>query len=145
MHDPMFLAHEIRSIRLDVWHNEPDGQDAFTVCGRPPQAGLRRLLWTARHVRHLSYRFWPYLKVRRWVKDRCAECNRRFLWRDARHGYRSSDAVYHGTCMSLRRVRSQLDDITDYLRGRADDNARWRVEYRLKNLDAAEATTARPA
>jgi len=43
--------------------------------------------------------------------------------------------------MSLRHVRSQLDDITAYVRAEADSDARWRVEYRLKNLDEA----ARPA
>ena len=32
----------------------------------------------------------------------------------------------------------QLDDITRYVRGKADSNARWRVEYRLKGLDEAE-------
>ncbi len=145
MHDPTFLARDIRLIRLDIWHDEPGGHDAHTVCGHPPQAGIARLAWTVRHARHLRLRFWPYLKVRRWIKDRCAECGRRFLWSDARHGYQSSDAVYHDQCMNLRHVRSQLDDITGYLRGTADSNARWRVEYRLKGLDdknmAAKAGT----
>jgi len=40
-------------------------------------------------------------------------------------------------CMSLRHVRSQLEDLTGYVHGTADDNARWRAEYRLKGLDAA--------
>lgn len=144
MHDPTFLALEVRPIRLDVWHDEPGGADAFTVCGHPPQGAVARLVWTVRHVRHLHYRFWPYLKIRRWITDRCAECGRRFLWRDSRNGYQSSDAVYHDTCMSLRHVRGQLDDITGYLRGTADSNARWRVEYRLKGLDEAEAVKTGP-
>lgn len=132
MHDPSFLALDLRWIRLDVWHDEPGGADAFTVCGHPTRA---RLLWTLRHARHLRLRWWPYLNVRRWIKDRCAGCGRRFLWRDARHSYQSTDKVWHDPCMSLRHVRGQLDDVTGYLRGTADSNARWRVEYRLKGLD----------
>jgi hypothetical protein len=140
MHDPSFLALEVRPVRLDVWHDEPGGADAFTVCGRPPQGGVARLRWTIRHGRHLHYRFWPYLKVRRWVKDRCEGCGRRFLWRDARFSYQGTDKVWHDPCMSLRHLRSQLDDITGYLRGTADANARWRVEYRLRGLDEPGAT-----
>jgi hypothetical protein len=142
MHDPSFLAYGLDLIRLDVWHDEPGGADAFTVCGHPPQRGVARLRWTVRHARHLHYRFWPYLRVHRWIRDRCADCGRRFLWRDARHSYPSGDAVYHDPCMSLRHVRGQLDDITGYLRGTADSNARWRVEYRLKNLDGRESVPA---
>ncbi len=136
MHDPSFLAIEVRPIRLDVWHDEPGGHDAFTVCGHPPQDGLPRLAWTVRHARHLHYRWWPYLLVHRWIFDRCADCGRRFLWRDARHSYQGSDQVWHDVCMSLRHVRGQLDDITAYVRAEADANARWRVEYRLKSLEA---------
>lgn len=139
MHDPSFLALDIRAIRLDIWHDEPGGADTFEVCGRPPQSGFARLAWVARHARHLHYRWWPWLNVHRWITHRCGECGRRFFWRDARHGYPSSDAVYHETCMSLRHVRGQLADITSYLRGIADSNARWRVESRLKNLDNQEA------
>jgi len=142
VHDPMFLAYGVRLINLDIWHDEPGGHDAHAVCGNPPQNGVARLRWTIRHARHLHYRFWPYLKVRRWITDHCAECGRRFLWRDARCGYQSSDAVYHDGCMSLRHVRGQLDDITGYLRGTADDSARWRVEYRLENLDGQDAAHA---
>lgn len=138
MHDPSVLAFDIRPIRLDVWHDEPDGHDAGTVCGYPPHPMAARLAWTVRHARHLHFRWWPYLRVQRWVTHRCAECGRRFFWRDARHGYQSSDAVYHSQCMTLRHVRSQLDDITDYLRGTADSNARWRVGYRLKQLDGSD-------
>lgn len=137
MHDPMFLAVEIRPVRLDIWHDEPGGHDAFEVCGHPPQDGLARLRWVIRHVRHLHYRWWPYLHVRRWIVDRCDGCGRRFLWRDSRTGYQGSDRVFHDPCMSLRHVRGQLDDVTKYLRGEADASARWRVEYRLKGLDDA--------
>ncbi|WP_280836153.1 hypothetical protein [Micromonospora sp. A200] len=128
---------EARPLRLDVWHDEPGGHDAFEVCGHPPTSITARLAWTFRHGRHLHYRWWPYLNVRRWIVDRCDGCGKRFRWREARHSYQSTDKVWHDVCMSLRHVRSQLDDITAYVRAEADSNARWRVEYRLKHLDEA--------
>lgn len=139
MHDPSMLVLEIKPIHLDVWHDDPGGHDSGTVCGHPPMRLAARLLWTVRHARHLHYRFLPYLKVRRWIKDRCAGCGRRFLWKDSRHSYQSTNKVWHDPCMSLRHVRGDLDDITGYLRGTADENARWRVEYRIKGVDEKEA------
>jgi hypothetical protein len=136
----MVLIADVPLIKLDVWHVEPGDHDAFEVCGHPPR-GLARAAWTVRHARHLHYRWWPYLNVKQWVVDRCDHCGQRFRWREARHSYQSTDRVWHDPCMSLRHVRSQLDDITGYLRGTADSNARWRVEYRLKNLDQAEAAS----
>lgn len=135
MHDPMFVLFGLRRIGLDVWHTEPGGHDTFAVCGHPPTAGIGRLWWSVRHARHLHFRFWPYLKVRRWVEDHCAECGRRFLWKDARHSYQSSDQVYHEQCMSLRHVRGQLDDLTGYVLCTADSTTRWRAQHRLDNLD----------
>lgn len=134
MHDPSFLALDMRMIRLDVWHDEPGGADAFTVCGRPPQRGIARLRWTVQHAPHLHYRFWPYLKVRRWIRDRCEGCGRRFLWKDSRHSYQSTDKVWHGPCMSLRHVRGQLDDLTAHVLGSADWDTSWRAKYRLEGL-----------
>jgi hypothetical protein len=146
MHDPSFLALDIRVIRLDIWHDEPGGADAFTVCGRPPQRGIARLRWTVQHARHLRYRFWPYLKVRRWTRDRCDGCGRRFLWRDSRHSYQGTDKVWHDPCMSLRHVRAQLDDLTAHVRGIADWDTSWRAKYRLEGLarQDAVATGSKP-
>lgn len=138
MHDPSTLLFDIRPIRLDVWHDEPSGHDSGTVCGHPPMRTAARLLWTIRHARHLHYRFWPYLRIQRWIIHRCADCGRRFLWRDARHSYQGTDKVWHSQCMSLLHVRGMLDDLTGYVRGTADSDARWRVEYRLKGLDESE-------
>jgi hypothetical protein len=139
MHDPSTLLFGVRLIRLDIWHDEPDGHDAGTVCGNPPMQTLGTLLWGIRHVRHLHYRFWPYLKVRRWIRDHCDECGRRFLWKDSRHGYMGSDAVYHDQCMSLRAARSNLDDLTAHVRGTADWDTSWRAKYRLDGIAAKEA------
>lgn len=142
MHDPSTLLFDIHPIRLDIWHDEPGGHDSGTVCGRIPMPVGARLIWAVRHVGHLHYRFWPYLKVRRWIKDRCAECGRGFLWKDPRTGYMGSDDVFHRLCMSLRSVRGQLDDLTALVRFKADSNTKWRAEYRLKHLDEQDALAA---
>jgi hypothetical protein len=138
MRDPSFLALEIRAIRLDVWHDEPGGADAFTVCGHPPRSALPHLLWTIRHVRHLHFRFWPYLRIHRWITHHCDHCGRRFLWKDARHSYQGTDKVWHEVCMSLRHVRGQLDDLTAHVRGTDDWNTNWRAKYRLEQLAETE-------
>lgn len=143
MHDPQFLLYDARLIRLDVWHCEPGGHDSGDICGHPPNRGLGRLVWTVRHAGHLRLRWWPYFKVKRWIVDRCDGCGKRFRFRrDARHSYQSSDKVWHEVCMSLRHVRSQLDDFIAYARGEGDSNARWRVEYRLRQLDEASNAEA---
>lgn len=138
MHDPSVLVFDVRWLRLDVWHDEPGGHDSGEVCGYPPQRIGARIGWTVRHVWHLHYRWWPYLNVKRWIVDRCDHCGRRFLWRDARHSYQSTDKkVWHEVCMSLRHVRGQLDDLTGFVLGTADDNARWRANHRIEGIEKA--------
>jgi len=133
MHDPMVLLFDVPLVKLDIWHVEPAGHDAFKVCGYPGR-GPRRLMWALRHAPHLRPRWWPYLNVKRWIVDRCDHCGQRFRWKDARYSYQSTDKVWHDVCMSLRHVRSQLDDLTGYVLGTADPNARWRANYRLGEL-----------
>jgi hypothetical protein len=143
MHDPLVLLFEVPVIRLDVWHREPGGHDAFEVCGHPPyRRRIARLAWTVRHARHLHLRWWPAFKVRRWITDRCDHCGHRFRWREARHSYQSTDRMWHETCMSLRHVRGQLADLTGYVLGTADPNARWRAGYRLDQM--RETTDVHP-
>lgn len=140
MHDPIFLLFHVKPLNLDIWHREPGGHDAFTVCGHPTG---NRLLWAIRHWRHVYFRFWPYLNVKRWIVDRCDHCGKRFRWREARYSFQSTDKVWHDPCMSLRHVRSQLDDLTGYILGTADSNARWRAEYRLKGIEKQPAREVR--
>lgn len=90
---------------------------------------------------NLRWRRVPW-RVHRWITDRCAGCGRRFLWRDVRHSYPSSDRVWHEVCMSLLQVRGQLDDLTAYVRFSADATAKWRVEHRLQGLDRLDATAS---
>lgn len=163
MHDPMVLIFAIKRPwpqrstigrkrrlywppMLDVWHVEPQGRDSGTVCKGMGGSDLswHNVRWAWTHRRHLSLRFWPYLSVKRWLVDRCAECGRRFFWKDDRHGYMSSDAVYHDRCMTLRHVRSQLDDAAKALTFTATDTERWRVERWLnwREEQAASPTSA---
>lgn len=142
MHDPLVLLFHVKPINLDIWHVEPNGHDSGGVCGHHPMPTRRRILWAVRHVQHLHFRFWPYLNVKRWIVERCDGCGRRFRWKEGRFSYQSTNKVWHDPCMSLGIVRGQLEDMTDYLRGVADDNARWRVEYRLKNYERCEVADA---
>lgn len=123
-----------------VWHVEPGGADSGRVCKGMGSSELtaHNVAWAWRHRSHLKVNVEPWLRLYRWRTLRCAGCGLPFRWKgDARFGYQSSDDVYHDPCMSLRHVRGQLDDLTAYVRFEADDNARWRVEYRLKGLDEA--------
>src|SRR5262245_26678620 len=133
MHDPSVLAAEIKWLKLDIWHDEPGGHDSGAICGYPPN-DIKVIPWLVRHGRHLHVRWWWYLKPKRWITDRCADCGRRFFWRDARFGYQSSDKKYHEVCMTLRHVRADLDDLTKYVQMDADNNAQFRVERRLDVL-----------
>lgn len=134
MHDPDVLLFEVPVLKLDVWHQEPGGHDAFEVCGHAPR-GARRFAWTLRHARHLHLRWWRYLNVKRWIVDRCDHCGKRFRWKESRNSYQSTDRVWHDVCMSLRHVRNDLDDLTGYVLGTADSNARWRANRRLEHVE----------
>lgn len=144
MHDPMVMVFDVPYLRLDVWHDEPKGRDSGTVCKGMDSTDLswHNVRWAWLHREHLHYRWWPYLKVKRWVVDHCAECGRRFLWRDSRNGYQGGDGTYHSQCMTLRHVRGERDDLTAYVRCTADETTRWRVDYRLKHLDDQDDPTA---
>jgi hypothetical protein len=137
MHDPSVLVFSVRKIRLDVWHDEPNGADSGTVCKGMGGSDLtlHNVFWAIEHRRHLHFRFWPYLRVKCWLIDRCEECGRRFFWKDARHGYMNGDAVYHDKCMALTHVRGNLAEADDYIIDPYSMNstARWRVEYRLQD------------
>jgi hypothetical protein len=134
MHDPMILLFDVRHPRLDIWHHEPGGADSGTICGLPPARTAGRISWAIQHAHHLTITVVTYRKVRRWIVDRCAHCGERFRWHDSRNSYQGSDQVWHQVCMSLRTTLGHLDDLTAHVRGIADDNTRWRAEYRIKNI-----------
>lgn len=65
---------------ITVWHVEPHGHDALTVCGRGKdgkRATNSRWIW---HVHHWSIQIHPLQKLHRWLFERCEECGRRYPW-----------------------------------------------------------------
>jgi len=113
-----------------VWHVEPKGHDSGTVCKGMGGSDFtwQNLRWAWKHRTHLQINVEPYLRIKRWLTCRCAECGYRFFWKQARCGYMSGDEVYHERCMSLRHARGQLNDAASALDFTADQTARWRVE-----------------
>lgn len=127
---------------LEVWHHEPGGRDAHTTCKGRKGSHLtwHNIRWAWTHRKHLNIYSPPWRRVVRWRTDRCAECGKRFRWKgDARFGVGwSGREVLHDKCSSLRHVQSQLADATAVLQFTADENARWRVEQRLKHLETPQ-------
>lgn len=83
MHDPEVLAHRItlpwpgRRFGLtlvEVWHYEPGGADALTVCTRNT-----RWRW---HVRHWRLTFPWLMSWRRYLLTRCSWCGERHTKHD---------------------------------------------------------------
>lgn len=116
-----------------LWHREPTGQRHGAVCDdmKGSDTSWHNVRWAWEHRSHCHVQVHPYQRVDRWLRQRCAGCGRRFLWRDARYGFMSSDAVYHQPCMDLLHARRQRDDLRSYVRFSADDTTRWRVEHDL--------------
>lgn len=158
MHDPMVVAYEIKSpfkvgknypyrrSLVTVWHVEPEGRDAGTVCGYPPHK-KSIYLWLMRHREHLQINVEPYLRVKRWIVCRCAGCGFRFAWKEARFGYMGGEQVWHGGCMNAHQYRSQLNEAYTYIvEPRAlDSTATWRVEYFSKQWFESELLKAATA
>lgn len=126
MHDPMILVASIRRppitskerrhtywpALVDIWHVEPDGKDAGTVCKVRGRNGRRLLL----HVNHLSVRFIPWRNLRHRF-TRCATCGRR-MNTAMRIGTMGGDEVWHYECSGyagLVRERLLLSEVLDRL------------------------------
>jgi hypothetical protein len=126
-----------------VWHTEPQGRDSGTVCKGMGGSDLtwHNIKWAVRHRHHLHFQFRFVQRVRSWLFLRCADCNKRFFWKEAHFGYMGGDATYHERCMTARHLRGQLDDAAKALTFTANDTERWRVERWLewREEKAAEA------
>ena len=72
----------------------------------------------------------PYLRVRRWLTDRCEDCGRRFRWKEARFGTGwDAPGVLHDRCHQIRTREGQIIDLVRYVRGIADETNQWRVRH----------------
>lgn len=100
---------------IDVWHREPQGHDALTVCSRSS-----RWRW---HIHHWHLRFWPAFNARKWALLRCAECGRRGRWGYAwtSNSWHQGNKlrhwkVLHEECSSLQWLRRQADQDVELIR-----------------------------
>jgi len=119
MHDPLVVAFTIRRPwpkrrhnparsrwwppLITVWHREPSGRDAGTVCGW-------RTHW--RHPHHWHLQVHPTQTLKRWLWSRCAWCGGRFRWGTAPcsldwngpgpRWFRGEPMVLHGECDTER-------------------------------------------
>lgn len=87
-----------------VWHNEPGGHDALTICDRKSH-------WRW-HIHHWHLQFPPLQAFRRWALTRCEWCGGRSLKRDqVNHAlgwysekapwWRGERGLYHSDCTSV--------------------------------------------
>lgn len=111
---------------LTIWHVEPDGRDAFEVCG-PWQS--QRWRW---HVHHWRLQFAPWQHFRRWAFTRCTWCggpsrrgdyvNTGRGWdaeRKPKHWWQSEVGLYHRDCLSIEEAHRECIC--------PDDVGRWRL------------------
>lgn len=96
---------------VTVWHVEPNGADALTVCGRD-ENGKRTESWRW-HVQHWHIQFHPAQAFRRWALTRCEWCggpsrkgspvNVSNQWdRDGGSWWRGERGLFHQDCSSVR-------------------------------------------
>lgn len=104
---------------VTIWHVEPDGQDALTVCRTRSQKPdgtwkfSRGWVW---HVHHWKIQVSPLQDLRRRFLTRCEECGRKgrpnvsHQW-DGERGpwWRGEKGLYHSECSSLVRLRRQKE------------------------------------
>jgi len=113
-----------------IWHNEPRGRDALTVCGRDAEGRRKSGRGWAWHVHHWSFQWFFGQKLRRSLFERCKECGRGFPWGYApvshqwdgprSRWFRIHRQSYHHECSSLvsfRRATSELEDLLRVLVG----------------------------
>lgn len=125
----------VRHPDIDVWHEQPLGDD----CEIPSDGRLsrRNLRWAWEHRAHLNVRVWPFLRIKYWLTERCVLCGQRFLWNDRARvsTVHRERVVSHSHCLTLRDIRIELEEITDYVLCVADGPMRQRVERRLRRLE----------
>lgn len=100
---------------ITVWHVEPDGADALTVCQRREQDANSKWRYVGRwqwHIHHWKIQVHPLQRLRRGLLTRCEECGRKgspnisHQW-DAKRGpwWRGERGLYHMECSSLLDLR----------------------------------------
>lgn len=159
MHDPMVVAFTIRRPWparrsstsgwrwwppiITVWHVEPDGRDALTVCR--PRSAWR---W---HVHHWRIQVHLIGDLHRFLFERCELCGRRFPWGyapvahqwDQPRGpwFKVTKRAYHYECsglVNLQNVKAQderiIRDLVGLLAEQSGKNPLETVDW-LTGLD----------
>lgn len=113
---------------ITIWHHEPGGRDAFTVC----KHGWK---W---HVRHWRVQVHLVQQLRRRFFVRCDECKRRFPWTYGAIGVGWDDPrILHREChgyRSLLRARETDEQIIRWLASAQDEPLPFHAKYRLETL-----------
>ncbi len=130
MHDPLVVAFEIRRpwpqrtargwywpTLITIWHREPGGHDAGTICPHYDKPTARRLNGWRFHIHHWRLQIRPLQKLRRRLLTRCAWCNGRHRPGDpvdvghswaGRRGrwWRGELGLYHQDCSAVAGSRA---------------------------------------
>lgn len=107
-----------------IWHVEPGGRDAFTVCKRRWKDGRPSTRWKW-HVHHWHVQIPALQGTRARLFDRCALCGRRgrpnisYQWDSKPLGWRkwrSGEGLYHRECSELHDLRRIREEQTAMIR-----------------------------
>ncbi len=175
MHDPSILATTIhypipRQLKIngkrvawrfpafiDIWHDDPNGHDAGTVC----QIHNRGPLWWWQHRSHLRAKVIPWQQFKRWKWQPCEGCggksrrghmvNVSGSWGAGPQKFRQSKPdMWHHECSGIRHLKFGLREAQEALRllnvDQADLELRgmeptkaWRVVYDANTSPKEEA------
>jgi hypothetical protein len=122
-----------------IWHVEPGGRDAFTVCNRTSQ-------WKW-HVHHWRVQVFPLQKLRATLFNRCELCGRRgrpnvsHQWHTESVGWRfwrTPKGLYHAECSSLIHERRATESSETLIRHLF---AAYRVHVDMSERDLLDALT----
>lgn len=154
----------VRSLPLGtIWHHEPGGRDALTVCGRNPDGSRKPGRGWAWHVHHWSFQWFFARRLRRFLFERCKGCGRRYPWGYApvSHQWDEPSApwfkverrAYHHECSALLSLRQDREtheqiirELVTLLRAGGQDEAdvidwlskgplsEFRLHYKLERI-----------
>ena len=110
---------------VTVWHVEPKGHDSGTICKHWNRWQDDTGEWHAKSINRWRWHFWhwhiqipPVQTVKRFLFERCIECDRRFPWNyspvshqwdhDRPKWFRINKLAYHHECSSLVHARRTI-------------------------------------
>ena len=123
-----------RALRLwpvgTIWHNEPGGKDAFTVCRRRINNDAGEFVRYSNgwrwHVHHWSLQWFFEQRLRRFFFERCRKCGRRYpcgyapvshSWGEGKsRWFHVEPRAYHHECSALGRMHNEYETATEIIR-----------------------------